>query len=1043
MSWYASLQSVKSKGSQATRPGSLANLHSARKIHQGQFYTPTDVALFVWKLLQKTFDDYRGDHQGRQKISLLDNSVGSGRLLQFATPEQFTLTGIDVDQDNITALIDTAKNGGFEGVNFLHASMEEVRPKHFDVGLINPPFSLHIESPLLFHYPCCSWGKYGPGTSALSHFYALYQILDACRIVAAIMPSSFPYDKMDESIKNRLRAVIHLPNKSFQEEGTLVSTIVLLFDMRKKEAGFAEFSPNTLSEIPHVELRFKKGNYDCSSPSLNHKSIRSNVPSITLPVTHSKNVYVSHNQRRIVLKFDCGLMQAKIMNHVLRDTVPVCGLGEKYHRYAPGVEFTGQGSLDLECYLIQDNPQESFENFIESLHVHGANVFVSETLKNYIKKRIKNKNREITPFRHVAYDPHSCFDGDALHAVAKTTFVINPKIFGSPVIKSGDEISFTKKEVDGEIVFVTTLKSGEFECDKIFFDEKFEVKNEKDAKKGWIEKHAGKSIKFDLIKKGLEAKIAKYGIASWLSWGYQIDDLIEMLISPLGSIGAIDMGLGKARLSVALCMLSGAKHSLIAVEPHLVDELLIELNSNIQINKDEWQVIDSVGKAKDLKKINIIAYNRLRFDIGGNGSNRTYASMLRKRISVLVADEGHILKNPNSQQSRSLWQISARKKFILSGTPMANYPRDILPLLAFVSGDGTAVQPYGIHRSYMHCRNLTSMAYVSRGIDQFRDDFVTLDWVTNEFSDTLQNGAKREIPKIKDVSKFRKTIQHLVKRRVDQEPDVIKCFQIPVPTEKVTVIPWDLDHLDYYLKIANEFRYWYVNCRNGSGDKALNLVALLARIQAVIFACNCPQKNYQNFATFNKLTSKQIFAVERLKELTEKGHKTILYSSSPLNLRILKNQLDKIDIDALVFDGTTNIHNRNIELNNRFRNGDTPVLLASLGVTQTGLNLHQADRVIFYNRDWTSKVEKQAMKRVLRPQQKKQVVGEYLHLQGSIDDYMAQMVNHKRDAIDSGLDYGESAKQIDFLHIDTILGRFVSDLKKFRPEVYNGLKHAA
>lgn len=48
-----------------------------------------------------------------------------------------------------------------------------------------------------------------------------------------------------------------------------------------------------------------------------------------------------------------------------------------------------------------------------------------------------------------------------------------------------------------------------------------------------------------------------------------------------------------------------------------------------------------------------------------------------------------------SDQSRALWQLSAQRRYVLTGSPIPNYPRDVFGLIAFTGGDGTAAQPYG------------------------------------------------------------------------------------------------------------------------------------------------------------------------------------------------------------------------------------------------------------------------------------------------------------------------------------------------------------
>jgi superfamily II DNA or RNA helicase len=96
---------------------------------------------------------------------------------------------------------------------------------------------------------------------------------------------------------------------------------------------------------------------------------------------------------------------------------------------------------------------------------------------------------------------------------------------------------------------------------------------------------------------------------------------------------------------------------------------------------------------------------------------------------------------------------------------------------------------------------------------------------------------------------------------------------------------------------------------------------------------------------------------------------------------------------------------------------------------QRGMNIPQADRVLFLTRSWTAKTEQQAEGRVLRPQQTRPVTTEFLELKGSIDSYQRQMVAHKADAICAGLDWGApTLEEVPFMHLDSILHRFVDDL---------------
>lgn len=64
------------------------------------------------------------------------------------------------------------------------------------------------------------------------------------------------------------------------------------------------------------------------------------------------------------------------------------------------------------------------------------------------------------------------------------------------------------------------------------------------------------------------------------------------------------------------------------------------------------------------------------------------------------------------------------------------------------------------------------MEYASRGVDKIREQFVCVDWCTHAFSESLREGAKREIPKIANVEDFRAWLAPHMKRRLAEEPEV-------------------------------------------------------------------------------------------------------------------------------------------------------------------------------------------------------------------------------------------------------------------------------
>jgi hypothetical protein len=287
--------------------------------------------------------------------------------------------------------------------------------------------------------------------------------------------------------------------------------------------------------------------------------------------------------------------------------------------------------------------------------------------------------------------------------------------------------------------------------------------------------------------------------------------------------------------------------------------------------------------------------------------------------------------------------------------------------------------------------------------------------------------AKREIPRINNLSRFRK-IMPLTSCAGDGRTRCGPALPDPGATRKTTVLEWDRAHLAFYLEVADEFAQWFKNEAETAKKERrnINLVALLAgskrsRLREISL------RGHQG-RIFAGLTSKQKYLLDRLEDLAATGRKTILYAKWPGLLELLGRHLEVRGVRSVLLHGGRDIGERTRDLDDHFRFGDAPVLLASLGVTQTGLNIYQASRVIFAERDWSSKTEAQASARVLRPQQKKDVEIEFVHLEGGIDEYQAQLVEMKADAAQAGIDWGTPDRsEADFLHLDSILGRFCED----------------
>jgi len=1009
-SWRSQSLSLTAKGATTPKAASLADLARRRSEAQGQFFTPDWICRGMWSLvapaMEKAYEDTG------YPVAVFDNSVGSGRLLQMANPDTHKLYGVDIDGGCIDALTYDADAAGFQH-EFVEVGLESVSASGFGVAIINPPFGLNLQHPGMKPYPSTAYGMFGPNTSAWSHLYALDQALAASGVVVALLPTTAAEVCFT---RKRLHAELILPESTFKSEGANVQTAVYVFGPDRPVGGAIRRLIVEDEVWPQLPLACKSTKSE--QPRLSLSGVEIDKPVITTPVTGNQRVELNHRGRKLVLKFHCGLVEAKVRNALLVDKVPETTFsGPGKHRYPRDIQHIGDGLFLLDAYLIQDDPQAAFNATLEKILTAGGDPQVSPSLSGYWSKLKRRHARQIAYFRHTV---KSAGIAD-LRVTAKRGMLLQQGNVKSPVVKKGE--SLCVQPLGGEYLIEKDGFTVQYRRDQLQKLFEFDQGQDERFKTDWEVVHEGLVAEFPELAHQIEAELRAAGV-NWL-WPYQETALIELMLKPNGSVAAWQQGSGKARLAITLAMMSG--RGLVCVESGLIPEMIRELKK-LKLPENLWQVIDSPAKTMTLKAINLISYHRLKAGIGP-GSRKTMAHLLRRRASVVIADEGGILSNPGSLQSRALTRLSARKLYILDGTPIGNYPRDILPLAAAAVGGGVAHQPYDIRSGiYLERRLLESCNGAFRGIDMFREKHVCLEWCTNEFRDDLRQGAKREIPKINNVREFRSWAGTFVQRRLRNEPEVAPYAGCPKPVARTVTLEWDKGHFSHYLKPAVDFARWFQEDRQRRDldGKGSNLVAILARISATIQAANQPHVTAAGAGCrFQPITSKQRYVVRRLLELSKQGHKTILYATSPAALERIQQLLTAHGVEAVLFTGKDSIPKRTKRLDERFRFGPAPVLLASLGVSQRGLNLEQADHIIFYNRDWQADTEDQAIARTTRPDQKQIVQVEYVHLRGSIDEYMAQVVDWKQAAADSGLDWGDGVTQTDvFTHMDTVLEAF-------------------
>lgn len=148
------------------------------------------------------------------------------------------------------------------------------------------------------------------------------------------------------------------------------------------------------------------------------------------------------------------------------------------------------------------------------------------------------------------------------------------------------------------------------------------------------------------------------------------------------------------------------------------------------------------------------------------------------------------------------------------------------------------------------------------------------------------------------------------------------------------------------------------------------------------------------------------YLVQQLPGLLEKGHRVLVFSQFTGYLKSISARLAEEGIGHLYLDGST--RNR-AEVIEAFTSGQEPVFLISLKAGGFGLNLTEADHVFIMDPWWNPAAEQQAVDRIHRIGQDKEVHVYRLVAEGTIEEKVMQLKESKAALFDAVVGEGEFA----------------------------------
>lgn len=464
----------------------------------------------------------------------------------------------------------------------------------------------------------------------------------------------------------------------------------------------------------------------------------------------------------------------------------------------------------------------------------------------------------------------------------------------------------------------------------------------------WLEQVMGKLANLDLIPTvsvdaSFQAQLRPYQ-EKGVNWLCFLDSL------RFGACLADDMGLGKTIQILAFLHILKKRRQKNASLLIIPASLISNWSSEIKRFTPGMKVFVAHPEAHPDKKVDGkdgASLNELDLVITTYALVQRYEWLKTYSWNYVILDEAQAIKNPGTQQTRSVKTLKAKNRIIMTGTPIENRLTDLWSLFDFLNSGllGTASE-------------------------------------FNEFAGKMKKAHN-------GYARLKKIISPYILRRLKTDKSVIS--DLPDKVEMHSYAGLSKKQIVLYQNAVRELAKRIENLE-GVQRKGIVLASLMKFKQL----CNHPDQ-FLGTGAYEEADSGKFLRLREICEtIHEKREKVLVFTqfkeiTGPLHA-FLKTIFER---EGLVLHGSTAVGMRKKIVEQFQGGGYIPYMVLSLKAGGVGLNLTEANHVIHFDRWWNPAVENQATDRAFRIGQKKNVIVHKFITKGTIEEKINDMLCEK------------------------------------------------
>jgi len=343
----------------------------------------------------------------------------------------------------------------------------------------------------------------------------------------------------------------------------------------------------------------------------------------------------------------------------------------------------------------------------------------------------------------------------------------------------------------------------------------------------------------------------------------------------------------------------------------------------------------------------ITAYSTLRADVD---------KLKNVFWNTIVLDESHNIKTLYAQTTKAVYQIIAKHKIALSGTPIINNTFDLFAQINYLLPGFLGTQEF-FKKEYV--------LPIDR--DKNHDKIEALQRLTNPF---ILRRTKAQV-----------------------------ATDLPPKTELVLWCEMEEAQQEIYNTVKDSIRKSvFLNIKNeGLNKSKLSVLQGIIKLRQV---CCSPQLLKDETIPTSSSVKIDLLVEELVNNLS--NNKVLVFSQFKEMLHLIAAKLEQNNIPYYHFDGDTKVEERR-DLVSQFQEEDnkTNVFLMSLKTGNAGITLTAADYVFLVDPWWNSAIEQQAIDRTHRIGQTKNVFAYKMICRNTIEEKIVDIQNRKKHTSDA------------------------------------------